>query len=76
LINVGAAVAAMLMIRRLDARQTERHKRLRTIFASHPLAHLGPQEPDPSVNEVPTDARDDAMNEHLRRKRRRTRRRR
>lgn len=47
LINGGAAVAAMLVIRRLDARQAARQNRLRTIFASHPLTrrsrnHTGP----------------------------------
>ncbi len=74
--NIGAAVAAILVIRRLDARQAERQARLRTLFASHPLAHLGPEPVSPSVNEIPTGVHDDAVNEHLRRKRRRTRRRR
>ncbi len=39
---IGGAVVEMLFIQRTNARQVERHRRLQTIFASHPLAHLRP----------------------------------
>jgi len=76
LLNISSAAVTILLIRRLNARQAERHDRLRIIQASHPLAHLEPQAVDPTINEVPVDTHDEAMNEHLRRKRRRSRRRR